>query len=96
MRLISRARWCSASYSPSGLASISNARATFEAFFGGGIDFTRTLRAGERYVGGWRSGPELIAGVLLQSVFAFAEIRLERTVLYFRGVGTGINGRHGA
>jgi cellulose synthase/poly-beta-1,6-N-acetylglucosamine synthase-like glycosyltransferase len=56
---------------PSGLI-LSNARATFEAFFGGGIDFTRTLRAGERYVGGWRGGPELIAGVLLP-VFAFAE-----------------------
>jgi hypothetical protein len=34
--------------------------------------FTRTLRAGERYVGGWRGGPELIAGLLLP-VFAFAE-----------------------
>ena len=28
------------------------------------MDFTRTLRAGERYVGGWRGGPELIAGLL--------------------------------
>jgi cellulose synthase/poly-beta-1,6-N-acetylglucosamine synthase-like glycosyltransferase len=56
---------------PSGLI-LSNARATFEAFFGGEMVFTRTLRAGERYVGGWRGGPELVAGVLLPA-FAFAE-----------------------
>jgi cellulose synthase/poly-beta-1,6-N-acetylglucosamine synthase-like glycosyltransferase len=56
---------------PSGLI-LSNARATFEAFFGGKMVFTRTLRAGERYVGGWRGGPELVAGVLLP-IFAFAE-----------------------
>ena len=56
---------------PSGLI-LANSRATFEAFFGGEMVFTRTLRAGERYVGGWRGGPELVAGVLLP-VFAFAE-----------------------
>jgi cellulose synthase/poly-beta-1,6-N-acetylglucosamine synthase-like glycosyltransferase len=56
---------------PSGLI-LSNSRATFEAFFGGNMVFTRTLRAGERYVGGWRGGPELIAGVLLP-IFAFTE-----------------------
>jgi hypothetical protein len=56
---------------PSGLI-LSNSRATFEAFFGGEMVFTRTLRAGERYVGGWRGGPELIAGLLLP-IFAFAE-----------------------
>jgi len=56
---------------PSGLI-LANSRATFEAFFGGDMVFTRTLRAGERYVGGWRGGPELISGVLLP-VFAFSE-----------------------
>ena len=56
---------------PSGLI-LANSRATFEAFFGSEMVFTRTLRAGERYVGGWRGGPELIAGLLLP-VFAFAE-----------------------
>jgi cellulose synthase/poly-beta-1,6-N-acetylglucosamine synthase-like glycosyltransferase len=56
---------------PSGLI-LSNARATFEAFFGSQMVFTRTLRAGERYVGGWRGGPELIAGLLLP-IFAFTE-----------------------
>ncbi len=56
---------------PSGLI-LSNSRATFEAFFGGEMVFTRTLRAGERYVGSWRGGPELIAGVLLP-IFAFTE-----------------------
>ena len=56
---------------PSGLI-LANSRATFEAFFGSEMVFTRTLRAGERYVGGWRGGPELVAGVLLP-VFAFTE-----------------------
>jgi cellulose synthase/poly-beta-1,6-N-acetylglucosamine synthase-like glycosyltransferase len=56
---------------PSGLI-LSNSRATFEAFFGGEIAFTRTLRAGERYVGSWRGGPELLAGLLLP-IFAFTE-----------------------
>ena len=56
---------------PSGLI-LSNSRATFEAFFGSEMVFTRTLRAGERYVGGWRGTPELVAGVFLP-IFAFAE-----------------------
>jgi cellulose synthase/poly-beta-1,6-N-acetylglucosamine synthase-like glycosyltransferase len=56
---------------PSGLI-LSNSRATFEAFFGSEMVFTRTLRAGERYVGGWRGTPELLAGVFLP-IFAFAE-----------------------
>jgi cellulose synthase/poly-beta-1,6-N-acetylglucosamine synthase-like glycosyltransferase len=56
---------------PSGLV-LSNTRATFEAFFSTQMNFSRTLRAGERYVGGWRGGPELIAGLLLPA-FAFAE-----------------------
>jgi len=56
---------------PSGLI-LSNSRATFEAFVGTEMVFTRTLRAGERYVGGWRGGPELMAGILLP-IFAFTE-----------------------
>jgi cellulose synthase/poly-beta-1,6-N-acetylglucosamine synthase-like glycosyltransferase len=56
---------------PSGLI-LANTRATYEAFFGGKMVFTRTLRAGERYAGGWRGTPELLAGVALP-VFAFSE-----------------------
>ena len=56
---------------PSGLV-LSNVRATYEAFFSTEMNFNRTLRAGERYAGTWRGGPELIAGLLLP-VFAFAE-----------------------
>ena len=56
---------------PSGLI-LSNTRATYEAFFTTQMDFHRTLRAGERYAGGWRGGPELLAGLLLPA-FAFAE-----------------------
>ena len=56
---------------PSGLV-LANTRATFEAFFSTEMNFNRTLRAGERYAGGWRGGPELIVGVILP-VFAFAE-----------------------
>jgi len=56
---------------PSGLI-LSNTRATYEAFFSTQMDFHRTLRPGERYAGGWRGGPELIAGLLLPA-FAFAE-----------------------
>ncbi len=56
---------------PSGLI-LSNARATYEAFFSTQMVFQRTLRPGERYAGGWRGGPELIAGLLLP-IFAFAE-----------------------
>jgi cellulose synthase/poly-beta-1,6-N-acetylglucosamine synthase-like glycosyltransferase len=58
---------------PSGLV-LSNAKATWNAFFANPNrnNFTRTLRAGERYAGGWRGGPELVAGLFLP-VFAFAE-----------------------
>jgi cellulose synthase/poly-beta-1,6-N-acetylglucosamine synthase-like glycosyltransferase len=56
---------------PSGLI-LSNSRATIEAFFGIKMVFTRTLRSGERYAGGWRGGPELVSGVLLP-IFAFTE-----------------------
>ncbi|MBV8979081.1 MAG: glycosyltransferase [Alphaproteobacteria bacterium] len=56
---------------PSGLI-LANSRATVEAFAGSEMVFTRTLRAGERYVGSWRGGPELVAGVVLP-IFAFTE-----------------------
>ncbi len=56
---------------PSGLI-LSNTRATFEAFFSTRMDFTRTLRAGEIHVGGWRGAPELMVGVFVATV-ALAE-----------------------
>jgi len=56
---------------PSGLI-LSNTRATFDAFFGTENVFNRTLRPHETYRGGWRGGPELLAGFLLP-MFAFAE-----------------------
>lgn len=56
---------------PSGLV-LANTRATLEAFFNRPTEFTRTLRAGEVYRGGWRGAPELMVGVFLP-VFAFAE-----------------------
>lgn len=56
---------------PSGLV-LANTRATWDAFFSRHMNFQRTLRAGERYAGGWRGGPELAAGLFLP-VFAFAE-----------------------
>ena len=58
---------------PSGLV-LSNAQATWNAFFANPnrMNFSRTLRAGERYAGGWRGGPELLAGLFLP-VFAFTE-----------------------
>ena len=93
MRHASRVRSLLAIVFPSGLI-LSNSRATYEAFFGGKMVFTRTLRAGERYVGGWRGGPELLAGVLLP-VFAFSRTGLERTVLRLRGRGPRLHRRHG-
>jgi cellulose synthase/poly-beta-1,6-N-acetylglucosamine synthase-like glycosyltransferase len=56
---------------PSGLI-LANTRATLEAFLNTPMDFTRTLRSGERYSGGWRGAPELVAGLFLP-IFAFAE-----------------------
>ena len=56
---------------PSGLI-LANTRATFEAFFSTRMDFTRTLRAGEIHVGGWRGAPELMVGIFVAAV-ALAE-----------------------
>jgi cellulose synthase/poly-beta-1,6-N-acetylglucosamine synthase-like glycosyltransferase len=56
---------------PSGLI-LSNTRATYEAFSNTRMVFTRTPKAGAAYIGGWRGGPELVAGVMLPA-FAFAE-----------------------
>lgn len=70
---------------PSGLI-LSNARATFEAFFGGDPVFVRTPRAGEFAVGGWRGRPELAAGLLLP-VFALAEQAWSAPFFVFAAAG---------
>ena len=70
---------------PSGLI-LANTRATFEAFFSSRMSFQRTLRSGERYAGGWRGGPELLAGLLLP-VFAFAEQAWSAPFFFFAVTG---------
>jgi cellulose synthase/poly-beta-1,6-N-acetylglucosamine synthase-like glycosyltransferase len=70
---------------PSGLI-LANSRATFEAFFSSQMNFQRTLRSGERYVGGWRGGPELVAGLLLP-IFAFAEQAWSAPFFFFAVTG---------
>jgi cellulose synthase/poly-beta-1,6-N-acetylglucosamine synthase-like glycosyltransferase len=70
---------------PSGLI-LANSRATFEAFFSSHMNFQRTLRSGERYVGGWRGGPELVAGLLLP-IFAFAEQAWSAPFFFFAVTG---------
>jgi cellulose synthase/poly-beta-1,6-N-acetylglucosamine synthase-like glycosyltransferase len=56
---------------PTGLV-LSNARATYEAFSGAHMTFTRTPKAGAAQIGGWRGGPELIVGFMLP-FFVLAE-----------------------
>ena len=70
---------------PSGLI-LANSRATFEAFFSSEMNFQRTLRSGERYAGGWRGGPELVAGLLLP-IFAFAEQAWSAPFFFFAVTG---------
>jgi cellulose synthase/poly-beta-1,6-N-acetylglucosamine synthase-like glycosyltransferase len=70
---------------PSGLI-LANSRATFDAFFSSQMNFQRTLRSGERYVGGWRGGPELVAGLLLP-IFAFAEQAWSAPFFFFAVTG---------
>jgi cellulose synthase/poly-beta-1,6-N-acetylglucosamine synthase-like glycosyltransferase len=70
---------------PSGLI-LANSRATFEAFFSSRLNFQRTLRSGERYAGGWRGGPELVAGLLLP-IFAFAEQAWSAPFFFFAVTG---------
>jgi hypothetical protein len=70
---------------PSGLI-LANSRATFEAFFSSQLTFQRTLRSGERYAGGWRGGPELVAGLLLP-IFAFAEQAWSAPFFFFAVTG---------
>ena len=70
---------------PSGLI-LANTRATYEAFFSSHMHFHRTLRPGERYAGGWRGGPELIAGLLLP-IFAFAEQAWSAPFFFFAVTG---------
>jgi cellulose synthase/poly-beta-1,6-N-acetylglucosamine synthase-like glycosyltransferase len=69
---------------PSGLI-LANTRATIEAFFSRRMDFHRTLRAGETYVGRWRGVPELVAGLLLPLI-AFAESSAWSVVFFFFAV----------
>jgi cellulose synthase/poly-beta-1,6-N-acetylglucosamine synthase-like glycosyltransferase len=83
---------------PSGLI-LANTRATFEAFFSKRMDFHRTLRAGEKPVGGWYGGAELVAGVLLPA-FAFSEHQAWSALFFFFAVtglvsigGMGLLGR---
>jgi cellulose synthase/poly-beta-1,6-N-acetylglucosamine synthase-like glycosyltransferase len=70
---------------PSGLI-LANTRATFDAFFSSNMNFQRTLRSGERYVGGWRGGPELLAGLLLP-IFAFTEQAWSAPFFFFAVTG---------
>jgi len=70
---------------PSGLI-LANTRATFEAFFSSQMNFQRTLRSGERYAGGWRGGPELLAGLLLP-IFAFTEQAWSAPFFFFAVTG---------
>ena len=70
---------------PSGLI-LANTRATYEAFFSSQMTFHRTLRPGERYVGGWRGGPELLIGVLLP-IFAFSEQAWSAPFFFFAVTG---------
>jgi cellulose synthase/poly-beta-1,6-N-acetylglucosamine synthase-like glycosyltransferase len=83
---------------PSGLIP-ANTRATFEAFFSNRMDFHRTLRAGEKPVGGWSGWPELVAGFLLPA-FAFSEHQAWSALFFFFAVtglvsigGMGLLGR---
>ncbi len=70
---------------PSGLI-LANTRATYEAFFSSHMNFHRTLRSGERYAGGWRGGPELVAGLLLP-IFAFTEQAWSAPFFFFAVTG---------
>ena len=70
---------------PSGLI-LANTRATLEAFFSSEMTFHRTLRPGERYVGGWRGGPELVIGLLLP-IFAFTEQSWSALFFFFAVTG---------
>ena len=70
---------------PTGLV-LNNTRTTFEAFFSTRMDFKRTQRAGEAYVGSWRGGPELLTGMALP-LFAFAEGTWSAPFFFFAVAG---------
>ncbi len=70
---------------PSGLV-LSNARATYEAFFGREMVFNRTPKAGAAYAGGWRGSPEIAAGLLLP-LFALAEQSWSAPFFVFAAAG---------
>lgn len=79
---------------PSGLI-LANTRATGEAFFSTQMDFHRTLRAGETYVGRWRGVPELIVGIVLP-IFAFTEQPIGAPFFFFAVAGLVSIGAMGA
>jgi cellulose synthase/poly-beta-1,6-N-acetylglucosamine synthase-like glycosyltransferase len=79
---------------PSGLI-LANTRATAEAFFSTQMDFHRTLRAGETYVGRWRGVPELIVGIVLP-IFAFSEQPVGAAFFFFAVAGLVSIGAMGA
>ena len=79
---------------PSGLI-LANTRATLEAFFSTQMDFHRTLRAGETYVGRWRGVPELIVGIVLP-IFAFTEQPIGAPFFFFAVAGLVSIGAMGA
>jgi len=79
---------------PSGLI-LANTRATGEAFFSTQMDFHRTLRAGETYVGRWRGVPELIVGIVLP-IFAFMEQPVGAAFFFFAVAGLVSIGAMGA
>jgi cellulose synthase/poly-beta-1,6-N-acetylglucosamine synthase-like glycosyltransferase len=79
---------------PSGLI-LANTRATIEAFVSTRMDFHRTLRAGETYVGRWRGVPELIVGIVLP-IFAFAEQPVGAAFFFFAVAGLVSIGAMGA
>jgi len=70
---------------PSGLV-LANARATFQAFFGGDMMFTPTPKAGAVHAGGWRGHPELTVGLFLP-VFALAEQAWSAPFFVFAAAG---------
>jgi cellulose synthase/poly-beta-1,6-N-acetylglucosamine synthase-like glycosyltransferase len=79
---------------PSGLI-LANTRATIEAFVSTQMDFHRTLRAGETYVGRWRGVPELLVGIVLP-IFAVAEQPVGAAFFFFAVAGLVSIGAMGA
>lgn len=70
---------------PSGLI-LANARATFEALFGGEMVFTPTPKAGAVAVSAWRGHPEILVGLFLPG-FALAEQAWSAPFFVFAAAG---------